>query len=247
MTQFFPHEKLEVYAHALSFAKMAAALIDSWPAVMAVCDQLDRATESIVTNLAKAARLRATENGIYCLECSLGSVLECAACLDVAYRRHLVTSPPLQDAKQLLQRIARMEVGLRHSWTKCVKEESEPYSTDANHYFLHESLVVYQRSLQVHDALDGLWEAEHKRCRCARRVDELSTSLTINIVEGNGRFSKLDHSKFVSIAADAGTKLAAYLDLVEAASLMEGDAAKSHLREVMAMLGGLRGYLEAER
>ena len=69
MPQFFPHEKLEVYAHALSFAKLSAALIDSWPSIMAVCDQLDRATESIVTNLAKAARLRATENGIYCLEC----------------------------------------------------------------------------------------------------------------------------------------------------------------------------------
>jgi hypothetical protein len=68
MTQFFPHEKLQVYAHALSFARMAAALIDSWPSVMAVCGQLDRATESIVTNLAKAARLRATENGIYCLK-----------------------------------------------------------------------------------------------------------------------------------------------------------------------------------
>ncbi len=150
MSQFFPHEKLAVYAHALSFAKLSAALIDSWPSILAVCDQLDRATESIVTNLAKAARLRATENGIYCLECSLGSVLECAACLDVA------------------------------------------------------------------------------------------------IAEGNGRFSKLDHSKFVSTAEDAGTKLAAYLDLVEAASLMKADAAKCHLREVMAMLGGLRGYLDTE-
>ena len=55
MPQYFPHENLEVYSHALSFAKLAAALIDSWPAVFAVCDQLDRATESIVTNLAKAA------------------------------------------------------------------------------------------------------------------------------------------------------------------------------------------------
>ncbi|MBC8870528.1 MAG: four helix bundle protein [Planctomycetes bacterium] len=82
--------------------------------------------------------------------------------------------------------------------------------------------------------------------RHARRVDDLSTSLTINIAEGNGRFSKLDHSKFVRTAEDAGTKLAAYLDLVEAASLMEVDAAKSYLREVMAMLGGLRGYLHTE-
>jgi four helix bundle protein len=244
MSQYFPHENLEVYAYALSFAKSAAALIDSWPAVFAVCDQLDRATESIVTNLAKAARLHATQNRIYCLECSLGSVLECAACLDVAYRRHLVAAAPLHEAKKMLQRIARMEVGLRQSWGYCLKEEAESYGTNANPYFLHESLVVYQRSLQVHEAPDAFWESERKRERYARRIDELSTSLTINIAEGNGRFSKVDHSKFVSIAEDAGTKLAAYLDLAASAALMKSDAAKACLREVMAMLGGLRGYLE---
>jgi four helix bundle protein len=91
-----------------------------------------------------------------------------------------------------------------------------------------------------------LWESERKRERYTRRIDELSTSLTINIVEGNGRFSKVDHSKFVSIAEDAGTKLAAYLDLAAATALMQSDAAKACLREVMAMLGGLRGYLERE-
>lgn len=245
MPQYFPHENLEVYAHALNFAKLAAALIDSWPAVFAVCDQLDRAAESIVTNLAKAARLQATQNRIHCLECSLGSVLECAACLDVACRRHLVVAAPLHEAKQMLQRIARMEVGLRQSWGSLLKEEAESYGTNANQYFLHESLVVYQRSLQVHEALDELWESERKRERYTRRIDELSTSLTINIAEGNGRFSKVDHSQFVSIAEDAGTKLAAYLDLT-AAALMKSDAAKACLREVMAMLGGLRGYLERE-
>jgi hypothetical protein len=50
----------------------------------------------------------------------------------------------------------------------------------------------------------------------------------------------------VSIAEDAGAKLAAYLDLAAAAALMKSDAAKACLREVMAMLGGLRGYLESQ-
>ncbi len=160
MPQTFPHENLEVYSHALSFAKLGAALIDSWRAVFAVCDQLDRATESIVTNLAKAARLQATPSRIHCLECSLGSVLECAACLDVAYRRHLVAAEQLHEAKKVLQRIARMEVKLRQSWGSCLQEETEPYGSDAKPYFLHESLVVYQRSLQVHEALDSLWEPD---------------------------------------------------------------------------------------
>jgi four helix bundle protein len=245
MPHYFPHEKLDVYAHAVNFAKSTAALIDSWPTVFAVCDQLDRATESVVTNLAKAARLNATQNRIHWLECSLGSVLECAACLDVAYRRHLVSAAPLLEAKQMLQRIARMEVALRQSWGGCLKEHAESYDTNAKPLFLHETLVVYQRSLQVHEALDGLWNSEQKRERYTRRIDELSTSLTINIAEGNGRFSKVDHSKFVSIAEDAGTKLAAYLDLAMVAAI-ESDTVKAYLREVLAMLGGLKGYLERE-
>jgi len=246
MPQSFPHENLAVYSQALSFAKLAIELVDTWPSRMAVCGQLDRATESIVTNLAKAARWRATENGVYCLECSLGSVLECAACLDVACCRHLIALPSLHETKQALQHIARMEIGLRRSWTNCAEEEPEPYSTNPNCYFLHESLQVYQRSLQVHDAIHGLWAQEDRPHRYVMRIDELSTSLSINIAEGNGRFSKLDHRKFVSIAEDAGARLAVYLDLAEAASLMEAKVAKNHLREVMAMLGGLRGYLDGE-
>ena len=57
MPHYFPHEKLDVYAHAVNFAKSTAALIDSWPTVFAVCDQLDRATESVVTNLAMVAAI----------------------------------------------------------------------------------------------------------------------------------------------------------------------------------------------
>ena len=65
MPHYFPHENLEVYAQAVSFAKFAAALIDSWPPVFAICDQLDRATESVVTNLVTAAAIESdTAKGV---------------------------------------------------------------------------------------------------------------------------------------------------------------------------------------
>ncbi len=41
--------------------------------------QFDRAIESVATNLVKAARLRDTDAGVYSIEYSLGSVLECHA------------------------------------------------------------------------------------------------------------------------------------------------------------------------
>ena len=82
------------------------------------------------------------------------------------------------------------------------------------------------------------------RSRYAKRVDELTTSLTLNIAEGNGRFSKIDHRKFIDIAEDAGTKLAAYMDLLVPMALVDVEHVKEYLRDVMAMLSGLRGYLD---
>lgn len=241
--QFFPHESLDVYGETLTFSGLADGLLSEWASSWAVHDQLDRAAESTVVNLVKAARLRATEQGIYNIECSLGSVLECAACLDVAWTRHLVDKAQVQSAKELLQRIAKMEVGLRSSWESGIREGPEPYHTEQDGSFLHETLHVYQRSLQVHAALDSLWNAERMGNRYAKRIDALTTSLTINIAEGNGRFSKVDHSKFLGIAEEAGTKLSAYLDLIAGLPQQQIDTAKSYLREVMAMLSGLRGYL----
>ena len=178
VAQFFPHEKLEVYGMTLRFATLSEEMLCSWPSSWAVHDQLDRATESIVTNLAR--------------------------------------------------------------------EEGDLYGAKPRGYFLHESLDVYQRSLQVHEMLGNLWHHDKTRSRYVRRVDELSTSLTINIAEGNGRFAKLDHRKFIEVAEDAGTKLAAYLDLIQAASLIDGASTKGFLRQVMAMLAGLRGHLNVD-
>ena len=242
--RYFPHEQLDVYGVALRFATLADGLLATWASSWAVHGQFDRAVESVVTNLAKAARLRSTDAGVYSIECSLGSVLECAACLDVACCRRLIDTPRMQSAKELLQQIARMEVGLRSSWEDCVSEQHEAYGTDSEMYFLHESLEVYQRSLQVHEALDAVWQRGQTRTRQVKRIDELTTSLTLKIAEGNGRFSKVDHRTFLSTAEDAGTKLAAYLDLLAPASLVDTQRVKGYLREVMAMLSGLRGYLD---
>ncbi len=244
MGHYFPNEQLDVYGVALRFAALADELLAAWSSLWAVHGQFDRAVESVVTNLAKAARLRATDAGVYSIECSLGSVLECAACLDVASLRRLLDASRMHSAKDVLRRIARMEVGLRRSWESCVREQPEAYTTDSGRCFLHESLDVYQRSLQVHEALDAIWQGGQIRGRHAKRVDELSTSLTLNIAEGNGRFSKVDHRKFLDMAEEAGTKLAAYLDLLAPASPVDVEQIKSYLREVMAMLLGLRGHLD---
>lgn len=244
VSRHFPHEKLEVYRVAVEFAQLAQDLLSDWPAFWAVCNQFDRATESMLTNMAQSARFRATPRGIFLLECCLGSVLECAACLDVALLRHLIDNDTIHKAKQILQRIARMTVGLRAAWEGNVMEEGEPYQTTTRKYFLHENLDVYQRSLQLHAELDRICCNNKIIKRYTKRIDELTTGLTLNIAEGNGRFSSLDHRRFIDIAKDAGTKLSVCLDIVEVSCPMHIGAARDSLRAVMAMLAGLSSHLQ---
>ena len=246
MNQYLPHEKLDVYAKALDCAKLAFGITESWPADVAVRDQMERAAESMVVNLVRAARGQRTAQGVYDLECSLGSILECAACLDIAVVNGLLSDSELAQAKQQLIIVARMEVGLRNAWVPSVKESTSVYVTNTDPSFPHESLAVYQRSLQLHRALGNILDEHAKGRRYARRIDELSTSVTLNIAEGNVRFSSRDHSKFTDQAEEAGCKLSACLDLAAAVCAVETGEAKRLLREIMAMLAGLKGYLRGE-
>lgn len=139
-----------------------------------------------------------------------------------------------------------MEVGLRRSWSMGVREDGGSYAAGDHHYFNHESLSVYQCSLELHEELGPILCGNKGESRYLKRIDELSTSLTLNIAEGNGRFSSRDHGEFISVAEDSGTKLAAYMDLATAAGVADMDAAKSLLRRIMTMLSGLEGHLDSQ-
>lgn len=244
--QYFPHEKLEIYPQSLAFVRRAASLVDLWPTNVSVRSHLDRASESLIINLARAVQVSKTAKGIYYLECSLGSVLECAACLDVGMVKHLLDDTEIRFGKEQLQVIARMELGLRRSWLPSVQEElAVPYEAQNGCYFAHESLHVYRRAVQLFEELEAKYLADGTgRPRYLRRIDELATSLVLNIAEGNGRFSHLDHGKFIDVAEEAGISLAAYLDLTEIKRSSDYLPSKNLLREVMAMLAGLKGYLD---
>ncbi len=247
MNVYLPHEKLNVYADALVFVRRILPLAEAWPRIHAVCDQLERAGESVLTNLAKAAQQRRTDKGVYHIDCSLGSVLECGACLDVAFVKGLVDEPRLRAEKEALQSIARMEVGLRKSWGSAVQEEGEPYGAGTGGYFSHESLDVYRLSLELCRTLEaGILAAGNRRWRHGKRVDETATSLVLNIAEGNGRFSMLDHGKFIGIAQSAVTILAVYLDLSASGDSVDINPARSLLRRIAAMLARLGGYLHQD-
>ena len=110
MRNIMPHERLIVYEKALSFVRTMAPEVEMWPAIHAVRDQMDRACESLMVNLVKAAWQQRTSQGVYHLECSLGSALECAACLDVAYAKALLDNKAADSAKRALAKALLHEI-----------------------------------------------------------------------------------------------------------------------------------------
>ena len=75
--------------------------------------------------------------------------------------------------------------------------------------------------------------------RLYRKIDEAVTSVILNIAEGNGRYSELDHRRFLDIAESSAVKVAAFLDLaVRKLMLAEQECgpAKALLERIVAML-----------
>ena len=82
--QVFAHEKLHFYTKALAFFANSTGFASGWNKKHAVVDHFTRAAESILLNLAEAARQHGAPGRLHVLDYALGSSLECAACLDIA-------------------------------------------------------------------------------------------------------------------------------------------------------------------
>jgi len=85
------------------------------------------------------------------------------------------------------------------------------------------------------------------RCSCSAdlrlKLDRSTTSIVLNIAEGNGRFTGADQSKFYETAYKATILSAALLDLAAGGTGIEGNACveegREWLRRVAAMLTAL--------
>ncbi|BDG03456.1 four helix bundle protein [Anaeromyxobacter oryzae] len=108
---FLEHERLDVYRAALEFVPLALSLVPR-QGERAVLDQLERASQSIVLNIAEGAGRHASGDKRRCYEIAKGSALECAAILDVLRVRGLGTPERHAVARRLIVRIAQMLNGL---------------------------------------------------------------------------------------------------------------------------------------
>lgn len=112
-TQQFSHEKLEVYQVALSFVGWLANLLPELKAnkearIGEVVDQIDRASTSIVLNLAEGNGRRATKQRARFFDDARGSATECAGCLDLMVAKRLVSAERVEEGKTILVRVVSM-------------------------------------------------------------------------------------------------------------------------------------------
>ena len=243
----FSHEKLQVYAKALDFTAIAAAHTATWDKSHAFIDHLDRAAESVLCNLAETARQTVTAAKLQTVDYAIDSALECAGCLDIAPIKGFLTDTQAYEEKQRLCEITKMLIGLRKAWAESVvREEPVDYSAKSvgrppERLFHHEGLEAYQAALAFMEWFAAQPGAGELPSRLLRQVDEAGTGVVLNIAEGNGRYAKLDHHRFVQMAQTAAVKAAVSLDLSakrEVWPSAETDVGKGKLRRISVLLGG---------
>jgi four helix bundle protein len=230
----FSYQKLRVYEEMIRAISLAEEAASGWDSVHAIADHFSRASEGALVCLAEACQKRQVPARTEAANHSLGSILECAACFDVSVCKSLVSQATCHEVKAAFSSVFRQLYALRGSWLDRdvlkLKEDTPEYG--APHAFHHERLEVYQLALRVNQHIAS-WQYLARLTRPEfRRVDEAATSIVLNIAEGNGRLSHLDHSRFLDIANQSGTKLAARLEI----SSIRGSIDPGEVRKLVHLL-----------
>ena len=112
MEAIFDHEKLRAYQEALSFSAWVEPVLEKLPAKLAARDQLDRASTSIVLNIAEGNGKRSHPDRCRYLDIARGSTVECVACLDVLVVRKKLTLAEANEGKTILLAVVSLVSGL---------------------------------------------------------------------------------------------------------------------------------------
>jgi four helix bundle protein len=108
--------------------------------------------------------------------------------------------------------------------------------------FDHEKLAVYQEALVFCGWVGELLDQVVAKASVKDQLDRASTSVPLNIAEGNAKFSVKDRVRFLEIACGSALECAACLDVMVVRKLIAADAIiseKQRLVRVVQMLMGL--------
>ena len=109
-------------------------------------------------------------------------------------------------------------------------------------YFDHEKLTVYQEALSVVAWISTLLETLPKTLAVHDQLDRASTSIPLNIAEGNGKFTSADRCRFFDNARGSTLECVACLDVLVAKrklTMEQIQPGKESLHKIVCMLIGL--------
>ena len=107
-------------------------------------------------------------------------------------------------------------------------------------HFDHEKLDVYQDTIGFVSWVDELLEGIPKSLAVYNQLDRASTSIPLNIAEGNGKYTPADRCRFFDIARGSALECAACLDVLVAKKRIDSAAeGKAILVHIVSMLVGL--------
>ncbi|MFA7419585.1 MAG: four helix bundle protein [Melioribacteraceae bacterium] len=126
---YFDHEKLKVYQKSLDYVEWVFGVLDSIKSRNSIIDQIERASESILLNIAEGNGKYSGKDKCRYFDISRGSSLECAACLDVMFKKKLIDGEIRTKGKLQLKEIVSMLIGLIKANSDRVYEPDSEYNT----------------------------------------------------------------------------------------------------------------------
>ena len=109
-------------------------------------------------------------------------------------------------------------------------------------YFDHERLDVYQEAIAFCGWIGELLAEISAKAAAKDQLDRGSTSIPLNIAEGNGKLSAVDRARFLEIARGSALECAACLDVLAVRKLVSAGRiipAKEQLVRIVNMLMGM--------
>jgi four helix bundle protein len=106
-------------------------------------------------------------------------------------------------------------------------------------YFDHEKLIAYQRSIQFVAWSSQLLDKLPPRLAVSDQLDRASTSIPLNVAEGNAKYTAPDRCRYFDTARGSALECAASLDVFVAkgkCTVEQAQPGKEILRETASLL-----------
>src|SRR4051812_34261826 len=99
-------------------------------------------------------------------------------------------------------------------------------------YFDHEKLDVYVQAIDFCGWVGDFLGTVNPKAAAKDQLDRASTSVPLNIAEGNGKFSPADRSRYFEIARGSAVECAACLDVLVARKLAKQEIANERKEQL---------------